>query len=323
MNETELIQASSTGNLLRVQQILTSGPNTEYRDGRGCTSLHLAAEAGHLEVVQLLVDSGAQIESTMILHGTSINFTPVAAAASRGHMEIVRFLAEKGAILYERDGYMGYFSVMTGAVASGDLPTVRYLREEKKLPVNEANEGGITPLHVAIEKSHEHMVAYLIEQGADPEFSGKIQPSPLAYVQEKLKSSNCEAAMKAVYSRMLAIMKNRARPSSLAGNPDARETPSPRQESGKPRGWLWTWMDRRKAKSLVKKNDWLHEAAFLLEDHSLESKKLVLDHLNIWLPMLETAAERGGNLPKAELEAARARIDMLRKAVTMGKGLVG
>ena len=55
------------------------------------TPLHLAAEKGHLKVVQLLVESGAKCDLT-----TKDGRTALDVAVDYGHVEIVRFLSELG-----------------------------------------------------------------------------------------------------------------------------------------------------------------------------------------------------------------------------------
>ncbi len=52
-----------------------------------------AAIKGHLDIVELLVSKGAEINA----RNTDHNITPLIWAANEGHLSIVRFLLEKGA----------------------------------------------------------------------------------------------------------------------------------------------------------------------------------------------------------------------------------
>jgi hypothetical protein len=54
--------------------------------------LHLAANEGHLEIVKLLIDNGADVNGDSIA-----NLTPLHGAALAGHTEVAAFLIEKGA----------------------------------------------------------------------------------------------------------------------------------------------------------------------------------------------------------------------------------
>ncbi|MDP2166814.1 MAG: ankyrin repeat domain-containing protein [Thermodesulfovibrionales bacterium] len=309
MNETELIKASRIGDADRVQQLLASGANVEDRDEHGHTSLHIAADAGNIEVVKLLVAHGAQINAPTILYGTAINYTPVSAATSRGHLEVTKHLSENGAILYERDGYMGFFSVMLGAAASGNLDIVKYLHEEKKLPVNEADGMGVTPLNMAIEKAHEHIVAYLFEHGADPNKKIGSMSSAREYVRERLVSNKTTETAKT----NLRVDRKEKPPMAVPAVDDLG--PRKEQRGRLPMSWLRNWLDMRKARSLVKKDEWGREADFLIEDHSKESKKLVLDHLTTLLPILEGSLAKVRELPEADFEAARVRVEFIRNLI--------
>jgi ankyrin repeat protein len=182
---------------------LDSGANIEDRDDHGHTPLHLAAEAGNMEIVRMLITHGAQVNALTIVHGTGINYTPVDAAASRGHLEVTKYLSQNGAILYEREGYMGYHSVMLGAAASGNIELVRYLHEGNEIPIDETDSMGISPLHMAIEKAHEHVVEYLVQNGANPNIKVAYTPSPIDLAREKLASLKCDDSTK---ERLRAIL---------------------------------------------------------------------------------------------------------------------
>lgn len=203
MSEPELIGAAAAGDLELVRQLLSSGAVIGERDERGVSALHVAAEAGRLEIVKELVDHGAQVNAVLIVHGQGVNYTPAAAAASRGHVEVMKYLSERGAALYEPHGYMGYFSVMDGAAASGSVAMVRYLHEEKKLPIDEEGVLGATPLHMAIENGREEVVQYLVQHGADPKRKGSVQPSPADLAREKLASPRSDDSMRQKLARIL------------------------------------------------------------------------------------------------------------------------
>jgi len=53
----------------------------------GWTPLHFAAKAGHLDVVKLLVESGACPK-----HETIDNKMPISLAASAGHTDVLSYL---------------------------------------------------------------------------------------------------------------------------------------------------------------------------------------------------------------------------------------
>jgi hypothetical protein len=73
------------------------------RNKDGWTPLHQAAFAGSVEVVQLLIDSGADVVSKC-----SDGDTPAHYASAQGHLEVVKRLVKKGGIrlftLTDNDG---------------------------------------------------------------------------------------------------------------------------------------------------------------------------------------------------------------------------
>ena len=58
----------------------------------GAPPLWCAAAAGHTQIVKLLVERGASVNSV-----TKTNSTPLRAACFDGHYEIVKYLVEHGA----------------------------------------------------------------------------------------------------------------------------------------------------------------------------------------------------------------------------------
>jgi ankyrin repeat protein len=163
-------------------------PDIRARNEKGETALHVAAAAGDVAAVRDLVERGASPNDVQIMCGQAINITPVRAAAAGGHLAVVKYLAEKGGILREEDGPFGAFSVLGAASASGNTDLVRFLVEEKRLPVNEP-DADVLPLLMAIENARLSTVRCLLEFGADPTIATKIQPSPIEYAKDKLKAS--------------------------------------------------------------------------------------------------------------------------------------
>jgi ankyrin repeat protein len=63
------------------------------------TPMHLASFGGHLDVVKLLCENGANINSQETFRGSPIlsNASPLHLAAFSGHLEVVKYLVETGA----------------------------------------------------------------------------------------------------------------------------------------------------------------------------------------------------------------------------------
>jgi len=73
--------------------LLSAGADVNVADGKsGHTALHLAADAGRLEMVQLLLAKRADVQISSYYGCTAMQ-----AASARAHNKIVKLLIEHGA----------------------------------------------------------------------------------------------------------------------------------------------------------------------------------------------------------------------------------
>ncbi len=103
-----LIDFVCTGNVLKVQQALANGVDVNVRSKRGNsgTALHVASLWGHTKIVQLLLQSGADVHA--VRTGVSDGATSLHLASNNGYLEIVRLLVAKHANMdfQDEDGYL-------------------------------------------------------------------------------------------------------------------------------------------------------------------------------------------------------------------------
>jgi ankyrin repeat protein len=88
---TPLTYAAYHGHVKVVRVLLEGGANIERANGYGSTALHIAAWNGQLDVCRLLLDWGAKVD---VLRRKN---TPLHDAAERGHLSVVKLLVESGA----------------------------------------------------------------------------------------------------------------------------------------------------------------------------------------------------------------------------------
>ena len=126
IHTTSLIEASSKGHIEVVHLLLDKGADPNQGDEFGSNPLHWAAHHGHKGVVQLLLDRGvdpnAQDEN---------GYTTLHRAAASGHKEVVQLLLNRG------------------------------------VDPNNGGRFGNTALHKAIESGNKEVVQLLLERGAN------------------------------------------------------------------------------------------------------------------------------------------------------------
>ncbi len=113
--------------------------------------LAAAAESGHIEVIELLLQHGAQLKDS----------GAIVLAAEEGQVDMIRFLLKKGADINE-------------------------IGVEDKIDERETAEMG-TALHKAIVGGHEGVVRLLLDEGADTNSKDIQERTPLALARQRGK----------------------------------------------------------------------------------------------------------------------------------------
>ncbi|WQF83884.1 Putative ankyrin repeat-containing domain superfamily [Colletotrichum destructivum] len=166
--------ASLYGHAEIVELIVESGFELDPVDQTGWTPLNNASHGGHAEVVRLLLSKGADPNIPTIL-----TRTPLYTAAMEGHKEVIQLLLlQAGDRLDEsaRD-YRGMM-LLHAASQNGHAEVVELLLDRgTDLYVKDAQEE--TPLHHASRAGHLEVVRLLIERGADVNVEDLYRWTPL------------------------------------------------------------------------------------------------------------------------------------------------
>jgi hypothetical protein len=107
----ELSAAASRGDVTALRGLLDEGAEVEAGDNAGWTSIIHAARGGHNEVVQLLLQHGA---NPNVVENGNQNMTPLHWAATSNNIDGVRMLLENGADV-NRSTTNGYTALMLAA----------------------------------------------------------------------------------------------------------------------------------------------------------------------------------------------------------------
>ncbi|XP_024521036.1 ankyrin repeat and protein kinase domain-containing protein 1-like [Selaginella moellendorffii] len=142
------------------RQVLESGTNPDTWNTQGLTALHLAIQSRRPDMVQLLLEFGARVDSkTMNADG----HTPLHCAAMVGHTVILEMLLARGADP-ERADSSGWRPIHHAA-SSGSLEPLGVL--SKICDVNAPIGDGRTALHLAAIGGNADSVQILAQSGAD------------------------------------------------------------------------------------------------------------------------------------------------------------
>ncbi|RWS14015.1 Poly(ADP-ribose) polymerase pme-5-like protein [Dinothrombium tinctorium] len=200
---TPLHLACLTSAIHNVELILSHEANScndgssciEKQNKAGLTPLHVAVEKGFADVVQILLQSGADAEKTTAAMNDRL--TPLMIAAQHGHLPILKMLVEKGVDVETTD--KKHRTALLHAVMNGHANAASYLLRlganpdakdnvgntavhyaaaygwyfcykllvEAGAKINESNDGKVTPLLVAFLKGHMGLVELIAQKGID------------------------------------------------------------------------------------------------------------------------------------------------------------
>ncbi len=155
-----LLEASESGNLESVQQVLDQGANVSVIDDRGMMPIHWASLRGHGQIVLALLDRKANVNST-----NSAEWTPIMHASFEGHVEIVKLLLDRGANVNAKTYVSG--TALMFAAGKGHIDVVQMLLSAGADPYIQIegteSEDGMTALTYAIREGQEEIVEILKE----------------------------------------------------------------------------------------------------------------------------------------------------------------
>jgi ankyrin repeat protein len=175
----QLQEAARKGDAATVRKLIDEGVDVNTKFRYNATALFYAADHGHVDVVKVLLEKGADLT----LKDTFYGFTPLMLATSPAqkkkpeHTEIAKLLIAKGA--------PGKELALTGAVASGDAGLAKAILDSGGVPAANLSDA----LETAKSQNKADMVALLEGTGAKPHDELKMDPGQLAKFAGTYKSA--------------------------------------------------------------------------------------------------------------------------------------
>lgn len=149
-----LIEAAKHGDRESALNALRLGAGANTVTGRW-TPLFWAAQEGHTEIVDLLLDAGADVNFT-----DCEGFTPLKQAVGGAHLDTVEHLLLRGADIHHRCISDGGSTVLHTAAAYGRVDCIRLLLLYGA-DTKTTNDDGQTPYDTAIECAEPDAAALL------------------------------------------------------------------------------------------------------------------------------------------------------------------
>ncbi len=154
--ELDVFEAAALGRTGQLRRALREDPSrVAARAGDGFTPLHLACFFGHLDAVDFLIDSGADVN---VPADNESAVRPLHSAAAGGDADIVGLLLRDGASVNARQ--TGGHSALHAAAAAGNTMMTRRLLEHGADP-DLADDDGRTPVDLAREGGHDDLLGLL------------------------------------------------------------------------------------------------------------------------------------------------------------------
>ncbi|XP_046751524.1 transient receptor potential channel pyrexia [Diprion similis] len=165
-------------------ELLQAGCHVDVTTRKGDSALHLAAEAGCAENLEILLDNGA--DPTLKNHRAQ---TALHLAARAHSLESVKVLLKKGGSDPNAEDHDGRTSLHVALGRSTLAFDVSEFLVTWKADVNKADKYGYTPLHVAAINELSQCVDILILHGADLSAKTKGGTTALSIILRKTPTS--------------------------------------------------------------------------------------------------------------------------------------
>lgn len=169
--EDTIFAAAARGDLHRLRSLLAAGTSPDSRGARGATPLGIAACAGQLPAMALLLNHGASLD------GGGAEPAPLVAAITCDRVAAVKFLLDHGADASGPPDSFGYRPLHLAAFH--DNPEVAALLLGHGADVNATSGHGATPLYIAASRNCAPMALLLLARGADVNRPSRHNFTPL------------------------------------------------------------------------------------------------------------------------------------------------
>ena len=170
--DSVLIIAARLGFADVVELCLQFGAVNDAHPGHGQTALHAAVSGGHAHIAKILLDTAAitQMDHVIANHPDADTFTPLHIACYYGKLDLVELLIEHGADVGLIDGYGQTCIHTTSASAfpcAAEILSVLFSAGGDEF-IDSGDAQGNTCLHLAAQMGNAATIRCLLQSGANP-----------------------------------------------------------------------------------------------------------------------------------------------------------
>ncbi len=183
MNEKRILESVEQGDLVKLQDAITSKDDLEVRDDQGRTPLMIAVYKNNIDAARMLIAAGSNVNAQDKRLNTAFLY-----AGAEGYTEILKMcmMAKPDYSVFNRYGG----TALIPACERAHLPVIEVLLKDKTFPVNHINLLGWTALLEAIilgsgGTGHQTVIKMLIAGGADVNIADKDGVTPLKHAQNR------------------------------------------------------------------------------------------------------------------------------------------
>ncbi len=160
-----LRRAAEEGDIEKLKSLIEKGVDVNAKDKEGYTAIYDAAARGHKDVVELLINKGAEINIHVDIEAKNSGlWTPLQTAVRHNQASVVELLISKGANVNTKDKW-GFSPLHTAAKHNYNGVAEHLI--EKGADLNARNQWDQTPLHIAAKRDNKLVAELLIAKGAD------------------------------------------------------------------------------------------------------------------------------------------------------------
>jgi RNA polymerase sigma factor (sigma-70 family) len=157
----QMITATIEGDLKTIKKSVEKDPRLVSCSYQYRMPLHFAVQENHIDVVQFLLDQGAD---ATYRSGNAWHERPLVVAEERGYQELRALLAEH---LERTQGVTEEGELLAAAIRVGDMAKVGAMLDDNPALIEAADERGNKAIHWAVMTRRMPMIDLILERGAD------------------------------------------------------------------------------------------------------------------------------------------------------------